>query len=259
MRKYCSILCLVLALAMCFCGCDFIVYTPDSDTEEATYTSDNGTEVESEIDVEVDAEDTDAFVSGDVIQGDVPEIDDDGIRDKLVSFGFTDEEATGVREILLKCGIDNIDAAEETDPNATIDGLVAFRWEMDDKRTVWLTIENREVYYIGLNGEDVYDRDNGGFLINVDDIHIPESEVSTDVWHTLVSRTEVLLDGYFVNAQWYDAWGVGRSDDQYMVRCEVLAKNKLGIEDWIFATVWYEYDGSEYNVTNVQIDGVMYK
>lgn len=246
MKSRLGILCLVLALVMCFSGCG-IVYIKDPGTEEPTYTSGDNTEVDGD------------FVSGDVIQGDVVDINNDGILDKLISFGFTEEEASEVREILLKCGIDDIKNAEPTDKNATIDGLIAFRWEMDDKRTVWFTIDNREVYYIGLNGVDVYDRDNGGFLINVNDVHIPESEVSLSVRNTLIERTESVLEGYFVNSLWYDAWGVARSDDQYMVRCEVYAQNKLGVKDWVIAKVWYEYDGSDYIVTAVVIDGTRYK
>ena len=200
-----------------------------------------------------------SFVTGTVIQGEVPEINNDGIQDKLVSFGFTEEEASDIRDILLKCGIADINNAEPTDKVATIDGLIAFRWKMDDKRTAWFTVDKREVIYIGLNGVDVYDRDKGGFLINVNDIHIPESYVSLNVRNTLIDRTESVLDAYFISAQWYDAWGVARSDDEYMVQCDVYAKNKLGIADWVRAKVWYEYDGSEYIVTAVVIDGQRYK
>lgn len=199
------------------------------------------------------------YASGDTVQGEVSDIVSDGIREKLVSFGFTEDEAVSVRDVLLKCGINDITNAKATDPSATIDGLIAFRWEMDDKRTVWFTVDNREVIYIGLNGVDVYDKDKGGFLISVDDVHVPESDVSLNVRDTLIGKTESVLSSYFVNALWYDAWGVARSDDQYMVQCEVYAQNKLGIKDWVVAKVWYEYDGSEYNVTAVVIDGKRYK
>ena len=241
-----GILCLMLALVMCFSGCG-IVYITYPSTGESTHTSGDNTEVD------------DAFISGEVIQGDVVDINNDGIRDKLLSFGFTEEEASEVREILLKCGIGDIENAEPTDKNATIDGLIAFRWEMDDKRTVWFTVDNRKVFYIGLNGVDVYDRDKGGFLINVNEVHIPESDVSLNVRNTLTDRTESVLERYFVNSLWYDAWGVARSDDKYMVQCEVYAQNKIGAKDWVVAKVWYEYDGSEYNVTAVVIDGKRYE
>lgn len=254
-----GLLCMVLV--MCLSGCSAIVWTPDTvpPTQETNPNETTGEAVDNPTTENVETTTGAEYVSGEVIQGDVPEISDDGIIDKLVSFGFTEDEAPTVRNILLKCGINDISKAAATDPSATIDGLVAYRWEMDDKRTVWFTVDNREVIYIGLNGVDVYDSSKGGFLINVNDVHVPESDVSSKVRDALIDRTESVLDRYFVNALWYDAWGVGRSDDQYMVRCEVYAKNKLGIEDWVFAKVWYEYDGSEYNITAVVIDGVRYK
>lgn len=55
------------------------------------------------------------------------------------------------------------------------------------------------------------------------------------------------------------AVGVARSDDDYMVQCEVYASNKLGIKDWVRAKVWYEYNGETYDVTGIMIDGERYK
>lgn len=179
--------------------------------------------------------------------------------EKLKSFGFTDIEAQNIREIFLKCGLTNIDDVEATDPNSTIDGLVMYRAKKDKDRTVWFTIDNRSLLYIGLNGVDVYDADKGGYLININDVHIPESEVSVDVFNTLQSISETTLDYYFFDALWYDAWGVARSDNNYMTQCEVYANNRLGVKDWVRAKVWFEYDGENYNVTGVVIDGVRYK
>lgn len=199
------------------------------------------------------------FINGEKVDGEILDIEVDNISEKLCSFGFTGSEAQEIREIFLLCGITDIDGAEPTDPNATIDGLIAYRYVIDDDRTVWFTIDKRELFYIALNGVDVYDTDKGGFLININDVHIPESEISVSVKNTLRDLAESTLDVYFINANYYDAWGVARSDDDYMTQCEVYATNKLGIKDWIKAKVWFKYDGKNYNVTAVVIDGVRYK
>lgn len=204
----------------------------------------------------------DRYISGDMIEVDgeiLPDIVSDNLVNELMGIGFTKEEATSYREIFLKCGIDSIDGAEPTSTTATIDDLVAYRMVMDDDRTLWFTIDRRELFYIALNGVDVWDTSQGGFLINIKDIHIPESEITVITANTLRDLTESTLDEYFVNALYYDAWGYAREDNNYMVQCEVYANNRLGIKDWIFAKVWYEYDGTEYVVTAVVIDGVRYK
>lgn len=201
----------------------------------------------------------DGYINGEKVDGEISDIKTDNIVEKLRSIGFTESEAQEIREIFLLCGVTSIDGAKPTDPNATIDGLVAYRWVIDDDRTLLFTVENRELFYIALNGVDVYDTDKGGFLININDVHIPESEISKSVKNTLKDLTERTLDGYFTNAIYYDAWGMGRQDDDYMVQCEVYATNKLGVSNWIKAKVWFKYDGENYNVTGVVIDGVRYK
>ena len=106
------------------------------------------------------------------------DITSDNIAEKLQEFGMTKEEAATGREILLSCGVESIDMCEPTDPNASVDGLVSFRGELDDDRTFWFTVENREIFYVSLNGTDLYDTAQGGYLMSMADVHIPESEVS---------------------------------------------------------------------------------
>lgn len=240
-----------LVIILSFVGC--------SSERDFNSDTDNTSESETQAITDIETYSEGEYISGEEIEGSIPDIQTDNIVEKLCSFGFTMSEAENIREIFLKCGLDNIDNAKPTDPNATIDGLISYRVVMDKERTAWFTVDNREVFYIGMNGEDVYDTDKGGYLINIDDIHVPESKVSESAFDKLKSITETTLDSYFVNALYYDAWGVSRSDNSYMIRCEVYANNKLGIKDWIKAKVWFEYDGDNYNVTGVVIDGVRYK
>ena len=182
----------------------------------------------------------------------------DNISQKLLSLGFTEDEAEDMRVIFIKCGVTNIDECTITDPNATIDNLAAFRAVWDKDRTFWFTIDHRELLYMALNGVDVYDKDKGGFLINVNDIHIPESKVSVAVASKLKDLTEQTLDKYFVNARYYDAFGYARQDNDYMVQCQVYASNAIGAKDWIYAKVWFTADGDDFMVVGVQIDGKQY-
>lgn len=193
------------------------------------------------------------------VDGQLPDVESDDLLNELVALGFTEEEATEYREVFLKCGINSIAGAQPTDPNATIDGLIAYRIIMDDDRTMWFTIDNRELFYIALNGTDVYDTSKGGFLISIDDVHIPEKTISSSVRNDLGVKTQLILDSYFVKAIWYSNFAYGRSDDNYVVRCDVYCENRMGFKDTVKAFVYYEYDGENFVVTAISIDGIRYK
>ena len=244
-----KIVVLLIAIAMCLVGCT----VTESDSL-------NDTMFDSESIVVSDTDD--GFIQDNVIsvEGEVlQDIESDNLVNELKEIGFTDEEADEYRKVFLKCGINSILGAEPTSTTATIDDLVAYRMVMDDDRTVWFTIDKRELFYIALNGTDVYDADKGGFLISIDDVHIPENDISIEVGGELELKTRSVLDQYFVNALGYSNFAFSRSDDKYAVRCEVRAENRLGVKDTILAFVYYEYNGTEFIVTAVSIDGVRYK
>lgn len=179
--------------------------------------------------------------------------------EKLISFGFTEGEATENAKILMQCGIPTISVCEPTDPNVTIDGLVSYRGKLDDDRTIWFTVENRKIFYVSLNGEDLYDKDKGGYLKNFDEIHIPETTISVTVSDELRNKTESVLDGYFASSRYYDAWGFAREDNQYMVQCQATDGSML-TSNWLNCRVWYEQqDNGAFVVTGVQINGKQYK
>lgn len=208
-----------------------------------------------QTEVSVDLSDIDATITDEVKE----DIVDDGIVTKLVEFGFTEDEAYEMRKLFIMCGVSSIDECAPTDPNATIDGVASFRAEWDKDRTFWFTVDHREVFYMSLNGTDVYDKDQGGFLINVNDVHVPESTMTVTQKEELRDLTEKVLDKYFKHAPYYDAWGMARSDDDYMVQCEAYASNDLGVKKYVPARVWYTKSGEEYIVTGVSIDGVQYE
>lgn len=199
-------------------------------------------------------------VQGSESAEELSDIASDGIAERLVSFGMTEDEAQAGRDILRMCGVDSISGCEPTDASASVDGLVAFREVVDKDRVFWFTVDHREIIYVSLNGTDLYDKDKGGFLMTIDDVHVPESSVPSDVYRQLQDMTETVLDRYFVSAKYYDAWGIGREDEKYMVQCEVYASNALKMKSWVPAKVWYEDQGNgEFVVTGVQIDGTQYE
>jgi len=215
---------------------------------------------ENDVNEQTNAPDNEFEVFGEQTSENLEEIANDGIAEKLQAFGMTEDEAHKGREILLTCGVKSIEGCEPTNPNATIDGLVAFLWKIDNDKTVWFTVENREIFYVALNGEDLYDKDNGGYLENFSDVHIPETEITNEIYFELQNLTEQTLDNYFKNAKYYDGWGIGRADNEYMVQCEVYATNDLQTKNWIPAKVWYTAaENDSFVVTGIQIDGIQYK
>lgn len=246
MKKIISVI-MIMVLCFSLSGC-WVLFL-DSDDENAVESIESGSE-NSEGGFEVNGTSTEKTTQ---------DIVSDGIAERLHEFGMTEDEAQKGREVLLSCGIKSIDGFEPTDPTATVDGLMVFRDVIDKDRTAWFTVDNREIFYVSLNGADLYDTAQGGFLISIDDVHIPESSVSVDVFTTLTTKTENLLDRYFYNSKYYDAWGIGRSDDKYMVQCEVYSSNAFDVNNWVFAKVWYTDNGDgTFSVDGVQIDGVQY-
>lgn len=197
------------------------------------------------------------FYSGKTITEPIADIRSDGIAEKLISFGFTSDEAQEIRKIFVMCGVSSLEGCEPTDPSATIDGLVSFRAVWDKDRTFWFTVDKREVFYIALNGVDVYDTDKGGFLINVNDVHVPESEVSVDTYNKLQDLAMAAVDGYlkYPNSAYYDAWAVARADEKYMIQGEVQAKNALGTKEWLHFKVWFDNANGDYAIEGITIDG----
>lgn len=190
------------------------------------------------------------------------EISTDGsdFIDKLISFGFKKKEAIKNAKILMKCGIPTIDICEPTDDKATIDGLISYRGKLDDDRVFWFTVDHRKIFYVSLNGEDLYDEDKGGYLKNFKDVHIPETYVSDETKIQLRDLTEEILDSYFgYDVRYYDAWGIGRKDNKYGVQCEI-SDGSILTDYWFHGYVWYELQkNGEFKPTGVKIGDVQYE
>lgn len=215
MKKYIAVfLSIVVSLSLCACG--------STDTKQDSIN--NEPDTSSKVEESTEKASNALKVVGDTTDTTMSEIstENDTFVEKLISFGFTEDEAMENAKILRQCGIPNIDICEPTDANATIDGLVAYRGELDDDRTFWFTVDSRKIFYVSLNGEDLYDEDKGGYLKNFNDVHIPETYMSESTKMTLKNQTEPFLDKYFpYDTRYYDAWAVGREDDVFMVQCQI--------------------------------------
>lgn len=238
---------IVVCLSLCACGSTNTTLGTTNKEPQATSKDEESSNV-----LEIVGNTTDTTMR------EIP-IEDDNFVEKLISFGFTEEEAIENAKILRQCGVPTIDICEPTNPEATIDGLVSYRGKLDDDRTFWFTVDNRKIFYVSLNGEDLYDEDKGGYLKNFDDVHIPETYMSESTKMSLKSQTEPFLDKYFpYDTRYYDAWAVGREDNLFMVQCQI-SDGSILTDDWLFARVWYELqeDGT-FTPTGVEIDGCSY-
>ena len=252
MKKSIVVFSIMIVLLFCVIGCSNggTVDTPKDD--DKSQVEDSGTTSVNES--------TANEVIGETIEDLMPEIEvtKDSFVEKLISFGFTDDEAVENAKILKQCGIPTIDICEPTS-DESVDNLVVFRGVMDDNRTIWFTVENRKIFYVSLNGEDLYDEDKGGYLKNFNEIHIPETTVSVTVADTLRNKAETVLDQYFASSRYYDAWAYAREDSKYMIQCQATDGSLL-TSDWIYCRVWFEQqENEEFAVIGVQINGKQYK
>ena len=93
----------------------------------------------------------------------------DNLRAEFMELGFTLEESGELRRIFLDCGIETIEGAKPASDTATIDDLIVYRIVLSENRVLFFTIDHRQLYYIGLNGLDVYDHKKG-VLVNIKDV-----------------------------------------------------------------------------------------
>lgn len=184
----------------------------------------------------------------------------ESIYDVLVDFGYTEEQAETIQDQLYECGIEDfsnfylITNPEDAKP----EGLVTFMNDSDPDISLWVVIDAGELYYVGLNGNDVYDSENGGLITKVSDVEIPESEIPSEVKSILKEKaTEDLDSVFFANDiyPYYDGWGCSRRDELYAVQCNAY-EDPLGSNDSYFCKLIYtESEDGEFTLTEMTIDG----
>ncbi|XVG95644.1 hypothetical protein ACGCUQ_00265 [Eubacteriales bacterium KG127] len=119
-------------------------------------------------------------------------------------------------------------------------------------------VEHRKIFYVTLNGEDLYDAEKGGFLKSFDEVHIPETDISDFEAGKLKDKTESILDNHFASVRYLDGWKYARRDGEYMVQCQA-SDGSIFTSNNIFCKVWYKKQGDDFVATGVQIDGQQYQ
>lgn len=187
------------------------------------------------------------------------------LLDELQKLGLTLQEATKIQENFYKIGIINISDVQEGAGDG-IDKLQSFvAYANDDKeKKFYFTIEERKLYYAGFMDETLYDSTKGGVLKSINDIHIPETEVTMEEYTELQVKAENIIKEYLTNPEtatfpMYDGWGIGRSDNDYKIYGKVNADNAMGSNSTMNFSVWFKKEKNEFNVDAVEIDGVRVK
>ncbi len=168
---------------------------------------------------------------------------------------LTELEAETVFGIMQDVGIVEV---SKCDPalGTNVDELQSFSVVADSK-DVLLTIEEREVYYIGFSGVDLYDASNGGVINQITDFGLSSGEVGiymsaaeNYIEQVLVSPSSADFPGQIWNA---DQWSVGRYKNIVEVSSYVDSQNSFGAMLRSYFTVQMDYDTSE--CTYINFDG----
>jgi len=213
---------------------------------------------------EKDDRKSEEFFTDDVVKGSLPEIDN-GIVDKLTEAGYTIEHATEIQSILNTCGITSIEIYFQTgEAEKGLNAMSCYaNGSKEDKSRFTVTTEDGVPFYVGFLNEDLYDKDQGGFLMKYTDVHIPETKVDMDTYITLQSLAVKAVEGclnYPSTANFKElSWGIGRSDDKYKIIGEVSAKNGFGVKDDISFGVWFKKVNNSFIVEGITLDGIRVK
>ena len=245
---------------------DYIKESPkvtSADNQESTdkTTAKNEKDTDSEKDNNKKSEE---FFTDDVVKGSLPEIDND-VVDKLTEAGYTIEHATEIQSILNTCGITSIEIYFQTgEAEKGLNAMSCYaNGSKEDKSRFTVTTEDGVPFYVGFLNENLYDKDQGGFLMKYTDVHIPETKVDMNTYTTLqglaVKAVERCLN-YPSTANFKELfWGIGRSDDKYKIIGEVSAKNGFGVKDDISFGVWFKKVNNSFVVEGITLNGIRVK
>jgi hypothetical protein len=164
------------------------------------------------------------------IENEVVDIDTSMLK-VLMDAGYSIEHATQIEEILNTIGIENIEIEKMTgEAEKGLNAVVCYANNSKDReRRFSFTTEDGVLFYAGFKGEDLYDIEQGGYLKNYADVHIPEKTVDMETYITLQELAENEVKNHLnypstASFGMFD-WGVGRSDDNYKIIGKVTAKN----------------------------------
>lgn len=186
---------------------------------------------------------------------------DTGITITLSEAGYTVEHASLIHEILNTVGINKIEIENMTGtPESGLNAVVCFPNGYTDRdRRFYFTTEDGILFYAGFLDEDLYDSDKGGFLKSYEDVHVPEKEVSIEIFETLRELAAEEVKGCLNHPQTADFgyfdWAIGRSDDKYMIIGKVSAENSFGVPDELIFNVWFLKNGDSFITEGIAFNG----
>ena len=82
------------------------------------------------------------------------------VQKQLVDYGYTDEQAETIQKLLAECGITDLSTFVIGD-ETNVEALVSFYDKSQEGITIWIVIDNGELYYVGYNGQDIYTQEDG--------------------------------------------------------------------------------------------------
>lgn len=82
------------------------------------------------------------------------------VLEKLLAYGYSHEQAETIQELLAECGITDLSTFEIGD-ETNVEALVTLYDKSQNNITIWIIIDNGELYYIGYNGKDIYTQEEG--------------------------------------------------------------------------------------------------
>ena len=190
---------------------------------------------------------------------------DSAITSTLTEIGYSIEHASEIQEVLNTVGIENIEIESMT--GQAEDGLNAVvcypNGYTDRDRRFYFTTEDGVIFYAGFSGDDLYDSNMGGYLKSYGDVHVPEKEVTIEVYEKLQTLAIEEVKSCLTHPDSADFglldWGIGRSDNNYQIIGKVTAENGIGVEEEVPFSVWFVAEGDDFLTEGVALDGIRVK
>lgn len=162
--------------------------------------------------------------------------------------------------ILAQCGITDVRNAELINDTGAPANIKSYRIVYDEKRVLTMTFEKGSLYYLGLNGTDLYTTTDG-VIMKMQDVHIPETDIPFSYGAQLQTICEDVVKKFLNFPSTADfhtlEWAFGREDNNYIVQGTVTASNAFGVRKKMPFTVWLEHDPDtdEMTPTGVSLNG----
>ena len=208
------------------------------------------------------ATDNYSYFTAEEIVGPAPAEIDTRISEVLIEKGYTVEHATAIQEILNTIGIESIAIENMTGkPEEGVNCVISFPngYTARDRRFNFTT-EDGVLFWAGFLDEDLYDTDQGGYIQNYSDVHVPEKDVTSAEFAALITHAEPAIKAYLNYPDTANfkqlSYRVGRSDNLYQLSGSVQAQNGFGVKDTINFSVRFEKDGTKFQITAIVMYGV---